>query len=607
MLDDLNQSEAPRIGHWRSTALVSGVVLGAYALLLNPYWTPGGDSEMFISAARSIARGEGNTYNGKPVYVSPPAWSYVMAGAMWISPTFLMIKLVALVLMGGAWVMAHRVMLRLGPARWATGSAILAALLVPVYSLTFWLHSEPLFCALAWGAALLAVRVAEDRRRTWELLGVIVLCGAMASVRWTSGLQWGIVAAILAGGWRLTRGGAMDDRAARNGRLVLGAGLSGAATLLIFIVLFLILPRIADGSLPIAEIQEIPPTSQDSEDATPDLVDNTIFQNLSPWEERLVRLLASGHWLAWTLWYPARFAGGHSQLAWTSLAPGWIALALLALSAWRAIVRRGQIAEWPLGRFLWPALPGYLFLLVLIWPLPNARYLVPIAPVVVMSVLWGSHGVGEMVKRPRLGASLRGTFIASLLIANGAMLAIDIRIQRSGDARFGGSAADYYANYEAGLHSSLLKAIDYLRARGIDDGDLAVSERYSNLNRMRFSKAGPRNVVMLIDRQVVAPPIFYSFVPSQIPEKLFIAGRVYPGGFREWAARNDVKFYLYQQPTEPWRLWHFRVHADLQSRLSGAPPPEPAFGWLLFSEEDGFEKPVELPEEFDAPRRIPGL
>lgn len=607
MLEDSNQSDRPRVGHWRSTALVAGVVLGAYGLLLNPYWTPGGDSEMFISAARSIARGEGNTYNGKPVYVSPPAWSYVMAGAMWVSPTFLMIKLVALGLMAGAWTMAHRVMLRLGPAHWATWSAILTAILVPVYSLTFWLHSEPLFCALAWGAALLGVRAAEDRRRTWEILGVILLCGAMASVRWTSGLQWGIVAAILAGGWRLTREGAIDGRAVGNGRLVLGAGLSGAATVLIFIVLFLILPKIASGSLPIAEVQEIPPTSQDSEDATPDLVDNTIFQNLSPLEERLVRLVASGHWLAWTLWYPARFAGGISNLSWISLAAGWIALAMLVLSAWRAIARRGEIARWPLGRFLWPALLGYLFLLVLIWPLPNARYLVPIAPAVLMSVLWGCCAVGEIAGRRKLGSLLGRTFIASLLIANGAMLAIDIRIQRSGDTLFGGSAADYYANYEAGLHSSLLKAIDYLRARGIDDGDLAVSERYSNLNRPRFSKAGPRNVVMLADRQVLAPPIFYSFVPNRIPEKLFIAGRVYPGGFREWAARNDVKFYLYQQPTEPWRLWHFRVPADLQSRLSGAPPPEPTFGWLLFSEEDGFEKPVELPKQFEAPRRIPGL
>ena len=126
------EQPAPRLGHWRSTLLVAVVVLAAYLLLLNPFWTPGGDSELFIAAARSIVRGEGYTYNGKIVRIAPPAWPYVMAGAMWISPTFLMVKLVTLALMASAWVMAHRVLLRLGPPAWATWAAILGAILVPV-------------------------------------------------------------------------------------------------------------------------------------------------------------------------------------------------------------------------------------------------------------------------------------------------------------------------------------------------------------------------------------------------------------------------------------------------------------------------------------------
>ena len=76
------QPHTPRIGHWRSTLLVAAVVLGAYLLLLNPYWTPGGDSELFIASARSIVRSEGYTYNGLPVRIAPPAWPYVMAAAM---------------------------------------------------------------------------------------------------------------------------------------------------------------------------------------------------------------------------------------------------------------------------------------------------------------------------------------------------------------------------------------------------------------------------------------------------------------------------------------------------------------------------------------------
>jgi hypothetical protein len=606
MPDDASYTQPLAPGCWRSTALVTAVVSGAYLLLLNPYWTPGGDSEMFVSAARSIARGEGYIYNGKPVYVAPPAWPYLMAAAMWVSPTFLMLKAVSLVLMVAAWTMSHRVMLRFAPVRWATWSAILGALVVPVYSLTFWLHSEPLFCALSWGAALLAVRAAEDRRRTLEIFGVIVLCALMAGVRWTSGIQWGVVAAVLAGGWHRGRG---DGRAVGtlDQRITIGLGLSALATVLVFLLLFFLLPRVAQAVTPALDMQDIPPTVQDAEDAPPDLVDNTIFKNLSPWEERITRLLASGHWISWTLWYPLRFAGGVSQLAWVSLLAGWLVIGLLALSAWRSVRRRGAISDWPLGRWVWPALLGYLFLLVLIWPLPNARYLVPVAPLVILGVLWGCASLAAMANRPKIAAALTRTFVISLLIVNGLMYAIDVRHQRSGDRLLGGSGKQYYARYEAGLHLSLLRAIDYLKDRGVADHELAVSERYFNLNRMRFSKAGPRNVVMLMDREVVSPPIYYSFVPGEIPEKLYIAGNVLPGGFSQWGARHGVKYYLYQQPSEPWRLWHFRIAPELQERLTGKPLAQPTFGWLLFTADDGFGQPVALPDDFEAPTRIPGL
>ena len=85
MHPDVPQTSA-RIGHWRSTLLVAAAVLAAYLLILNPFWTPGGDSELFIAAARSIVRGEGYTYNGRIVRIAPPAWPYLMAGAMWIIP-----------------------------------------------------------------------------------------------------------------------------------------------------------------------------------------------------------------------------------------------------------------------------------------------------------------------------------------------------------------------------------------------------------------------------------------------------------------------------------------------------------------------------------------
>ena len=84
-------------------------------------------------------------------------------------------------------------------------------------------------------------------------------------------------------------------------------------------------------------------------------------------------------------------------------------------------------------------------------------------------------------------------------------------------------------------------------------------------------------------------------------------GHVLPGGFAEWARINGVRYYLYQQPMEPWRIWHFRLSARLQSEMTGVAPEPPTFGWLLFKADDGFRKPVALPERFTAPWRVPGL
>ena len=604
---DAQLADPPRVGRWRDTALVVAACLGAYLLLLNPFWTPGGDSELFLAAARDILDGQGYAYNGKPVAIAPPLWPYVVAGVLWLSPTFLAVKIVTLTLMAAGFGLAHRVMLRLCPPAWAAWSCVIAALFVPAYSLTFWLHSEPLFLCLAWGAALCATRLAEASGRAGSLLGLILLCAAMAGARWTSGLQWGIVAAVLLGRWRPTWRRPMPA-----GGVSLGLGLSAVATVVVFLLLFFGLPAMAlalDAPATDPGQAGLPVTQQDPENATPDVFDNDIFRDASWWGERGWRVLNAGQWPAWALWYPTRFAGGLPVVSLVPLAVGWLVLLLLATAAWGALTGRGAAAAFPAGRFAWGAVVGYLALLAFLWPLPNARYLVPIGPLLVAGVLWGCRDVGRWLSRPRLGAGLGGLFLWSLVLVNGAMFAVDLAVQRSGDRLLGGSPQRYYETYEAGLHVSLLRAVDVLRDRGLADGELAVSERYFNLGRMRFSKGGPRNAVMLLDRVTLSPSEHYSFPPGQIPRKLFKKGIVDPGGFRAWAASHGVKYYLYQEPSEPWRLWHFRVPDAVRRALAGEPEePGPSFGWRLYTAEDGFEKPVDLDgRDFEAPTRLPGL
>src|SRR4051812_42190550 len=59
-------------------AITMAVVLALYLLLQNQYWVPAGDSELYTAAARSLARGEGYTFNGQPVAIIPPGWSWMM-------------------------------------------------------------------------------------------------------------------------------------------------------------------------------------------------------------------------------------------------------------------------------------------------------------------------------------------------------------------------------------------------------------------------------------------------------------------------------------------------------------------------------------------------
>ena len=63
-----------------ATLVVSLLLL--YGLLQNPYWVPAGDSELYTAAARNIARGDGYTFNGQPVAIIPPGWSWMMAMVM---------------------------------------------------------------------------------------------------------------------------------------------------------------------------------------------------------------------------------------------------------------------------------------------------------------------------------------------------------------------------------------------------------------------------------------------------------------------------------------------------------------------------------------------
>src|SRR3954464_11578955 len=76
------------------TLVVAMILL--YGLLQNPYWVPAGDSELYASAARSLALGHGYTFLGQPIAISPPAWSWLMSLVMRVTASIWALKLMAM-------------------------------------------------------------------------------------------------------------------------------------------------------------------------------------------------------------------------------------------------------------------------------------------------------------------------------------------------------------------------------------------------------------------------------------------------------------------------------------------------------------------------------
>src|SRR5690349_20940536 len=75
---------------WITFSVTVAILLVTYLCLQNPYWVPGGDSEVYTTIARNLAIGKGYTFNGYPVSMVPPGWPAVLALFIKISPTFLL-------------------------------------------------------------------------------------------------------------------------------------------------------------------------------------------------------------------------------------------------------------------------------------------------------------------------------------------------------------------------------------------------------------------------------------------------------------------------------------------------------------------------------------
>ena len=553
----------------------------AYLLLQNGYWVRGGDGEVYLAIGRSLLRGEGFVYNGNPVGLVPPGWPAILAAAMWVSPAFGFLKLIPMASLLIFYACMYRVGRRFaGPAACAIAVGM-TAFLYPILPLSFWFHSDGAFCGIAGLALLLAVQVGEGR----DGWGRIALCcGLMAasiSVRWQGLIWWPLIAgAIMTGRHpkRFFRAAPADRNPARRlDRQWVAVGVTLLVTLATFVALRHML-RVAPD-----EINRRYNTF---------MAENYGLANKTEpigLDVYWGRFLDTKSWVSSLLWEMA--ARSRPTRA---LADEMAVAALVPMVAGLAVCVRRR--EW-----LWLGVVGYWLVLIIDWTHPIARYIAPIAPLLLLAawigvrdpLTWGADWLDRQLRRPaRLGVFRRlprrwprvvpygflAAMVSSVVLFNGAMYAMELRIARSGER--------FEKLYDAGFDDSHARIGAWLRLNAPADMEVASTVYTFTGDGPGRKTFGPRRVaVFLADRPVMDAPDDMSYLPSR--------------SLIDWAAANNVRYYLFQGRT--MRFLHFR-HAPWDP----PPPPDMDMDWHLYLFHRGRATEIYVDNPI-APTAVPGL
>ncbi len=540
---------------WKPS-LVLALILGVlYGLLQNGQWGPISDADVYVTVARNIVLGQGFTFNGLPVRVYPPGWPYVLAGLMQVSASFLFLNIVQAA-MGLAWLLVfYRILLRLTTPRRSFIVCLVVGILSPVYHRAFLLHSEPLFCLMGAGAALLALQVAEGRRASWRLPLVVALAAGSVAVRWAGVMFCPVViGALMTGRLRPTWSKAW-----------VCAVLTAVLTLGTFLALRHELNAVAESTT-----------------LTPD--ERTYAANQQHVARRIddapARLPTAGVWFCNLLAEPATVGASFWQVRALALVLGWMLVGFFVAG----LVPRVRRLSW-----LTAGAAVYTLAFVLLWGTPSPRYLVPVAPLLLLGIYDGIDRLGRVGTAP-LWRGLRVLFLAGVfggtVLCNASLYAVDACIIHS---------PDFYGHYMAGQTEPLIAIAEYLKAHGVRDGEVVRS--YVSLKKVGVSPTvgrllDIRGLSLLIDRVILLLP---RTIPTDDDAQV-----------AQWMAEHGGKYFVRRYPINPWRIWHFRV-PGIQRLVTGRPVGAPTPYFTLHELKDGRLVQVPVPPWHGRITRVPGL
>jgi hypothetical protein len=486
---------------WRLPIIALGLITFLYLLLQNPYWIRYGDSELYLSVARSIARGQGYRYNGEPVAIVTPAWPLILAAAMKISTKMIFLKMLPMVAMLGFFVISAVMLLEYTSPRMTAICLVTAAILQPVQYLSYMFFSDALFSLVGLTAVWLGLRIARGHDSWGSIALLVVACIAAMLVRWAA-LPWFVViaGAVLEG-----------EFWPKWNRKWIAFALATAATIGTFLALRVML-RVAPSQLDLRYDTTVA--------GEYDLVNATSANYLH-------RFTNFGQWLGGLLW---RFGQNYRILRGIDNLAGW---SLSLLIAWFIVIPAIKQRRW-----LWVGMAAYVALLGADWPNALARYIVPLAPFVIFAAYQATKPLIEFLRSYTTFAHPHtvNLLLASILLVNGGVYVADVIVMRM---------PNFYHHYEGGAQESLIYAGAFLIHQPPDAGEIAISQRLANLNREMFTAGFFRALNFLADRNIM-------MVPQELcrePDADLIA----------WLTKHHVRYYLYQPPM--WVVGNVRLRS----------------------------------------------
>jgi len=595
----MTSMDPSRRREWTYCLVLLLALVALFGVQQNGRWVLGsGDDAYYLAIARNFATGKGYQWNGAPAPDASPGWPLLLAGVMKVSPSFAFLNLLPMTFLLGAALIWYRILLRYVRPREAFLTVLISAVLFEWQRQALYHYSDGLFFLLASGALLVAVQINENRRPLWRLGLLAILCAGCVAVRF-AGLVMPIilVAALLSGQWR-----------PRLNRQWLGAGLALLATVATFLAVrswtlsyasnFSGAPVKDSSGAPVKDSSGAPvkdfsgaPVKDFSGAPVKDSSGAPVKDSLGApvkdfWVDRvlagkafsLTRCMRGGEWLARLFWPPTVLGGYGTALAVASNLLGWALFVVVVAWSIHAAARH----QW-----LWLASALYCLAHFAALGNPIGRYMAPVAPLLLVATWNGLTGL-PWTQRPRvLNRCLRVAgvcFLASVVLINLLILGVNTAAVRS---------SEFGSLWLAGEYAELGSISSYLRLHAVRDGELAIGVSSPGASPKREARFPCRVLHLLTDKQVIVVPPSVSGGP--------------PGPtLAEWAAGQGVRFILARSSAPPARVWHMRL--PLWQALHGSSPAGAASSYyVLWEIADGKAVPVVLPEDFDAPKEIPGL